>query len=144
MKVNHNDYPTFSGNVVSVSGFIEANGEIYSIVNFFTQQDKEEVNKTITPKISILTILSETKLDEVGKELEKKVSRVAVPMRLDPEILRGANVRAKFGKIGGRKTYEVEIIRGRVDFSGDPFADLAQHHRPNYTGFKYIKFLDGE
>ena len=145
MKISNNKYPIFSGNVLSVSGVIEMDGETYSIIDYITVKDGEEVDKSRDLGAAFVALFSESKMNKLEEKLKEKISRVVVPLRIDPEVLRGANVRARFGKVAGRRTYEVEVICGRSSNNQDPFMAMAEVvGKTPYTGFKYLKFIDEE
>ena len=68
-------------------------------------------------------------------------------MRLDPSLIDGAEIRARhaqsdFGDGVRRRTYEIEVIRGRSQASGDIFAMMGELAGTRHTGFKYIKVFD--
>ena len=138
--MERSQYPVFQGKIVSVSAVLEDDNGVYSIVDYFLsgeEPDEKEIRAGFFQEL----------LNSVGKnegvpapsELEKKIKRVVVPMRLDAYVLNEAEVIARFGWIrsGDQKKdcYEIEVIKGRLESSGIFPVEI-------HTGFKYIKVFD--
>jgi len=136
-------YPLFCGKVVSVPAILEQGSTIYTLVDYLTIKDEPSEGEVRQVFFSKLLGLKEGV--EKKEQLEKKVKRASIPMRLDPSVIDGCDIRARFGQLqideeGTKvKTYEVEVIKGRRDSSGDIFSALAQ---PRHTGFRYIRILE--
>lgn len=139
-----NEYPVFCGKVVGVPAIMEKDGMIFTLVDYLTIKDEpteEEVREAFAAQI-----LSGGKDQKLEEKVQQKMRRAVIPMRLDPSVIDGADIRTRFGelKLEGRenaKTYEVEIIKGRSESSGDILI-LASLAQPRHTGFRYIKFID--
>ena len=115
------EYSLFCGKVVGVPAILEEGSVIHTLVDYLTIKDEpkeEEVRQVFFLK---LLGLKEGAVKE--EQLEKKVKRASIPMRLDPSVIDGCDIRARFGQLqideqGTKvKTYEVEIIkRKKGDF----------------------------
>ncbi len=108
-----------------------------------TPQDDEEGSGMMDQ------LLQTERAQEYQESLEQRATRVFVPMRLDPYIVGGANVRVMFNtaEMGDgivHRTYELEIIKGKSRAGGDPLSMLGEvmSKTTPYTGFKYVKILD--
>ena len=132
-------YPIFCGRVIKVHALLEDESGSYStIIKYLSPQD-QTIPFELANKI-ILGIVDDFEL----QSLEEKVQTVSIPLRLDPFVVEGAEIRTRFGKIHldeedeENTTFEVEIIEG----SNRYLTDL--HRLTNttpFSGLTYIKIL---
>ena len=143
--MNKSQYPIFCGKVVGVPAIMEKEGMTFTLVDYLTIKD--EPTEEQARKLFVGQVLLPAESAKLEAELEKKVKRAVIPMRLDPSVIEGADIRARFaelkveGQAENAKTYEVEVIKGRRESSGDVFASLGQ---PRHTGFRYIRLIEDE
>lgn len=141
MKSN---YPLFNGRA-SVSGIVETpDGKTCTVIHYITVDQEKAINDK---GFSFLDLFIESKREKVQKDLEKRLKKATIPMRLDPAVIDGAEIRTRFASLTlddgtSKKTYEVEVIRGRSQSSGDVFAMMGELAGPRHTGFRYIKIVD--
>jgi len=139
-----NEYPLFHGKVVSVPAIVEQRGKVLTIIDYLLPSEEEELQEQAG---SLFHIMTSKGRDEAQEALKNRVHRAVVPMRLDPSVIDGCDIRASFGRFTegevSYKTYEVEIIRGRSQAGGDPLAMLGEIlDNPKHTGFRYIRILE--
>jgi hypothetical protein len=151
-KMDKEKYPIFCGTVVSVSAIIEQNGDYVTVIHYLTEKDHptEEEIKEITP-LGPLSFFLEKSREKINQRLQDKVKGAVVPMRVDPSVILGAEIRTRFGQLNleelgegaAVKTYELEVIKGKSHHTGDIFSGLAEHFEgPPHSGMRYIKILD--
>ena len=148
-NINHSEYPIFSGRVVSVPVIIEDGEMCSTVISYVTPKDEpsEEEMKKLFP-LGPLSMMLPEHLEKANEKLENRVKTATVPLRIDPSIVLGAEIRTRLGEINPAehngevlKTYELEIIRGKRRYSGDIFSDIAQRNYSEHTGLRYIKVL---
>src|SRR3989338_65510 len=136
-----NEYPIFNGRA-SVSAIMEdVNGKVFTVVDYLTIDQEKAIN------INFLDLISEPKREKAQKDLEARMKRAVIPMRLDPSLIDGAEIRTRYAQINTgngvmKKTYEIEVIRGRSQANGGIFATIGELDGPRHTSFRYIKVLD--
>ena len=143
-----NKYPLFSGKVISVPAIFEHDGEKCTLVDYLLPTDEEALRES-TNDNAISALLIPGRKEELEGELSSRVKRAIVPIRLDPSIIQGANIRAMFSKFKDPesnkkyRTYEVEVLRGRSQAGSDAMAMLGEivGNTP-HTGFKYVRILE--
>jgi len=142
------EYPIFHGKVVSVPAIIEHGDTVMTVVDYLLPSEEEELRKKTGNLFHLMTSKGH---DEAQEALEKAVHRAGVPMRLDPSVIDGCDIRSSFGRYtvnedGQKKTYktyEVEVLRGRSQAGGDALAMLGEViGSPKHTGFKYVRILE--
>lgn len=143
---NKDKYPIFSGKVVGVPAILEEGSEVYTLVDYLTPNDElSEAEEKEAMPLGLLSAFIEEHKEKLKQKLQDRVKRALIPMRLDPSIISGADIRTRFGELNEMdygeglvaKTYELEVIKGRPKI-GDIFGALSE---PDYIGFRYIKIL---
>ena len=128
-------YPSFVGNVISISEIIEDEEEVMSTVWYLEPEDMPSEGQAL---LEYIRSFREEDGIPAPSEIEKKAKRALVPMRLDPSVLEGCLVRAHVFQRNGDenkyKVYEIEILKGQ--FTGSMFP--VERHK----GFKYVKILE--
>ena len=144
-------YPIFSGKVVNVPAIVEQDGEYITCIQYMTPKDEltDEEAKKVMP-LGTVSMFREEDRDKLNATLQERVKSAVVPMRIDPSVILGAEIRTCFGQLNegecgeGKmaRTYELEVIKGKSQAGGDIFASMAEHFdRTPHSGMKYIKIL---
>lgn len=140
-------YPVFSGRVVNIPAIVEGEGDTITLVDYVTIRDEP----TISVGELFMTLVIPEEKGKLEKDLSSRVQRAVIPMRLDPSLILGAEIRTRYGEVNAgdygsekiARTYELEIINPASRPGADVFSTLSDMAmgRP-HTGFKYVKILD--
>lgn len=146
------EYPIFSGRVINVPAVVDMGEEgVFTIVDYISVEkmpSDDEVKKTMP--YAELSFLFEEHVDKAKKLLEDRAIRVIIPMKLDPSVILGAEIRTCFaqansGEYGEGKshdTYELEVIKGRSQAGGDFVVAMRERAKGEpFTGIKYVRYL---
>ena len=144
-------YPIFSGRVLNVLGIVEQKGEYVTLIDYMSPKDEltEDDEKKVMP-LGILSLFVEEHRDKFAETLQERLKRAIVPMRVDPSVILGAEIRTSFGQINEgeygegqvARTYELEVIKGKSQAGSDPFLGIVEmYDRTPHSGMKYIKVL---
>jgi len=149
MITNQDNYPVFCGRVIGVPAIIEdANGQSFTYIDFVPV--KKDLSEEQYKKLMVNSLRGQ---EGMGNKLslQERVERVVIPLRLDPHILTGGEIRGSYARLEAVqkdvngistktfvRTYEIEIIKGALHGRGDVVDFL--EHRP-HTGLRYVKIL---
>ncbi|GEM_PF-5995934 len=135
-------YPIFCGKVVRVSEIVTIENNNFTIVRYLQAGDEPQLEQA--QAMFLESLFDGVGVGELGAALEQRVRRADIPMRLDPSVIEGADIRARFAEliIDGEKcqTYEVEVIKGRMDRSQSVLVATGLN-QPRHTGFKYVQVV---
>jgi hypothetical protein len=146
-------YPIFSGRVVGVPLVVEEReGEVFTYIQYLTPNDEPTMDdvKEALP-LGILSMFDQKAMEKANETLAEKVNTAIVPLRVDPSVLHGAEVRTCLGQLNSQeygegpslRTYEVQVIKGTSRAGGDFLSGFAEMSAGTpHTGMKYIKILD--
>ena len=130
--------PIFEGKVMSISGKLFQNGEIFSCLDYLPagQQFPKQ-------NFGAILVMSREYEEEYKAACMKMLRRVLVPFPVDVEVLQGAEVRGFIDNFEGIAVYTLEVTVGK-DLGGLDFVAAmsgSDSRARAYTGFKYIKAI---
>lgn len=142
-------YPVFCGRVIGIPAIIEErNGVVFTLVDYVPIKNEMSEEEARRAFVSIALL---GKTEDASEQLAKRAQRAVVPLRLDPYILEGSEIRARRAQMPAGvgetmvPTYEIEVIKGTSRTGGDVMASLLESRiGARHTGFRYIKILGDE